>query len=161
MPSSDVSQAASCTTCHFSEDFSNYWTANLYFKARNGSYKRVPQIANQGNTGDNGGITVYYTSPGSKATTAFKPVCSHLISVCTCGLILIVFTQGFRMLTGDSMRRKPFGLGKNTQSCFRCYSGPNFGGNVKSPCFDSVLDTESLPSGPCLGGIRSNIIFPK
>lgn len=29
---------------YLGEDFSNYWTANLYFKARNGSYKRVPQL---------------------------------------------------------------------------------------------------------------------
>lgn len=43
MTSSDVSTAATCTTCEFSEDFSNYWTANLYFKADNGTYKRVPQ----------------------------------------------------------------------------------------------------------------------
>jgi hypothetical protein len=43
MTTGDVSQQASCTTCAFSEDFSNYWTANLYFKARNGTYKRVPQ----------------------------------------------------------------------------------------------------------------------
>lgn len=43
MPTDDVSKAASCTTCEFSEDLSNYWTANLYFKARNGTYKRVPQ----------------------------------------------------------------------------------------------------------------------
>lgn len=43
MTTGDVSDAASCTTCQFSQDFSNYWTANLYFKARNGTYKRVPQ----------------------------------------------------------------------------------------------------------------------
>ena len=43
MTTGDVSEVASCTTCQFSEDFSNYWTANLYFKARNGTYKRVPQ----------------------------------------------------------------------------------------------------------------------
>ncbi len=29
MTTGDVSTAASCTTCAFSEDFSNYWTANL------------------------------------------------------------------------------------------------------------------------------------
>jgi len=74
IPTTDVSAIANCTTCHFSEDFSNYWTANLYFKARNGSYKRVPQIANQGLNGDNGGVTVYYGSPGPQKTTAFKPV---------------------------------------------------------------------------------------
>ncbi len=65
------------------------------------------------------------------------------------------------MLTGDSMRRKSFGFGKNMQSCFRCFSGPNFGGNTASPCFDTKIDTDSLPAGPCPGGIRSNIIFPK
>jgi hypothetical protein len=74
MPLEDIAKLASCTTCHFKEDLSNYWTANLYFRARNGSYKRVPQIANEFNTGDNAGITVYYTSPGPNKTTAFKPV---------------------------------------------------------------------------------------
>ena len=43
MASTDISSLATCTTCQFSEDLSNYWTANLYFKARNGTYKRVPQ----------------------------------------------------------------------------------------------------------------------
>ncbi len=43
MTTGDVSATATCTTCQFSEDFSNYWTANLYFKAKNGTYKRVPQ----------------------------------------------------------------------------------------------------------------------
>jgi len=47
MPSADIGELASCTTCSYSEDLSNYWTANLYFKARNGSYKRVPQIPNR------------------------------------------------------------------------------------------------------------------
>ena len=44
MTTGDVSGTASCTTCAFSEDFSNYWTANVYFKAKNGTYKRVPQL---------------------------------------------------------------------------------------------------------------------
>jgi hypothetical protein len=44
MTTGDVSTTATCTTCEFSEDFSNYWTANLYFKARNGTFKRVPQL---------------------------------------------------------------------------------------------------------------------
>ncbi|CAG8959306.1 hypothetical protein HYFRA_00013076, partial [Hymenoscyphus fraxineus] len=42
-PRKDMPGESSCTTCSFSEDFSNYWTAVLYFKARNGTYKRVPQ----------------------------------------------------------------------------------------------------------------------
>ena len=74
MPVSDISKLATCTSCSFDQDFSNYWTANIYFRARNGSFHRVPQMANQGLNGDNGGITVYYTSPGKGKTTAFKPV---------------------------------------------------------------------------------------
>jgi hypothetical protein len=45
--STDVSNLASCTTCGPADDLSNYWTANLYFKARNGTFKRVPQIPNR------------------------------------------------------------------------------------------------------------------
>jgi hypothetical protein len=41
------------------EDFSNYWTAVLYFRARNGTFKRVPTMANQFLEPANGGITVY------------------------------------------------------------------------------------------------------
>ncbi|KAF1975287.1 hypothetical protein BU23DRAFT_552681 [Bimuria novae-zelandiae CBS 107.79] len=33
-------------TCSFSEDFSNYWTAVMYFNTRNGTYKHVPQYPN-------------------------------------------------------------------------------------------------------------------
>jgi Domain of unknown function (DUF1996) len=74
----DMAAASTCTSCSFSEDFSNYWTAVLFFKARNGTYKRVPQISQI--QGAQAGITVYYmqdalydTSQKSKVT-AFKPV---------------------------------------------------------------------------------------
>ncbi|KAK3956150.1 hypothetical protein QBC32DRAFT_367257 [Pseudoneurospora amorphoporcata] len=42
-PKEDIGEKATCTTCQFSEDFSNYWTAVLFFRARNGSDHRVPQ----------------------------------------------------------------------------------------------------------------------
>lgn len=42
----DPSTESTCTSCDYSEDFSNYWTTNLYFKARNGTYKRVKQMVN-------------------------------------------------------------------------------------------------------------------
>ena len=157
MPTTDISKLATCNTCHFLEDFrydntkillnidtevqSNYWTANIYFKAHNGTYKRVPQTANQFNDGDNAGITLYYTSPDANATTAFKP--------------------GFRMLTGDPMRRTSEGLGKNMQQCYRCYTQPNWGGSPYPPCMDPKYDTDYFPRQPCPGGIRSNIIFPQ
>lgn len=40
----DPAKLSTCTSCTYSEDFSNYWTANVYFRARNGSFKRVPQV---------------------------------------------------------------------------------------------------------------------
>jgi hypothetical protein len=54
----DPPTASTCTSCTYSEDFSNYWTANVYFKARNGTFKRVPQVANLG-LNVQGGVTVY------------------------------------------------------------------------------------------------------
>ncbi|KAF2279792.1 uncharacterized protein EI97DRAFT_455989 [Westerdykella ornata] len=56
-PSLDLPKEATCTTCAFTEDFSNYWTAVLYFRARNGTFKRVPQFPNQFLQPANGGIT--------------------------------------------------------------------------------------------------------
>ena len=80
MPNADIGNLATCTTCSYAEDFSNYWTANLYFKARNNSYKRVPQVPNRllfsdkFTTQTSGGFVVYYVSPGKGKGTAFKPV---------------------------------------------------------------------------------------
>jgi hypothetical protein len=146
MTTGDVSQAATCTTCQFAEDFSNYWTANLYFKARNGTYKRVTQGSAALQFGDTfsnqikGGVLVYYVSAQPGKITAFKP--------------------GFRMLVGDPMMRSRSGTSLKRQICFRCYTGPNFGGDVSAPCQDGKIDTEALPKAPCPGGIRSNIHFP-
>ena len=70
-----IPDAATCTTCTFAEDFSNYWTAVLFFRARNGTYKRVPQKGNVYFEQSNGGMTVYYIpSYQNTKVTAFKPV---------------------------------------------------------------------------------------
>jgi len=73
----DPPTKSTCTSCTFSEDFSNYWTANLYFHHKNGSFKRVPQYVNLGLRGKEG-VTVYYIPPydGKTKVTAFKPVSS-------------------------------------------------------------------------------------
>ncbi|KAK0733043.1 hypothetical protein B0T26DRAFT_841465 [Lasiosphaeria miniovina] len=146
MTTGDVSGKASCTTCQFSDDFSNYWTANLYFKARNGSYKRVTQGSAALQFNDkfsnqiNGGILIYYVSANPGKITAFKP--------------------GFRMLVGDpNMRSRP-DTSLKRQNCYRCYTGPNFGGDTGAPCQDNNVDSEALPKKACAGGIRSNIHFP-
>lgn len=79
----DPSTTSTCTTCTYSEDFSNYWTASLYFRSpENGSYKMVPQQTNfYGIDGEGqpkgGGITIYYMTPfrsRNQKTTAFPPV---------------------------------------------------------------------------------------
>jgi len=72
----DPAKASTCTSCAFAEDMSNYWTASMYFKSpENGTYRRVPLMANFGLVQD-GGITVYYMQPfgGSAKITSFKPV---------------------------------------------------------------------------------------
>ena len=40
----------------------NYWTAVIYYKARNGSYHRVPQRAQQGIEKTNGGMVTHSLS---------------------------------------------------------------------------------------------------
>lgn len=44
-PSLDLPNLATCTTCRFKENKSNYWTAVMYFKHTNGSYIRVSNLA--------------------------------------------------------------------------------------------------------------------
>ncbi|PSN74265.1 hypothetical protein BS50DRAFT_12083 [Corynespora cassiicola Philippines] len=133
----DVPGESSCTTCTFTEDKSNYWTPNMYFRARNGTFKRVPQIANEGFQGANGGMTVYYTTPDDASfnITAFKP--------------------GFRMVTGDPTKRSSSFDG--SMNLYRCYTGSNFEPN---PMGVSDADTSEFPKGYCVGGIRVNIFFP-
>ena len=80
-PAKDMPGESTCTSCQFSEDFSNYWTAILYFRARNGTYHRVPQLANSGFEGAaGGGMTVYYMQDPlydvqqMSTVSAFRPV---------------------------------------------------------------------------------------
>jgi len=129
---------STCTTCTYSEDFSNYWTANVYYRGRNGSFKRVPQFANLGVGALNGGATIYYIRGYQSAAkvTAFKP--------------------GFRMLVGDSANRQS--ARQVRQMCFRCETNKQqspFGG---APC--TGADTSAFPKGPCGGGWRVSVHFP-
>jgi hypothetical protein len=71
----DLAKRSTCTSCSFNQDKSNYWTAVMFFKAKNGTYHRIPQVGNGGPQGkliNNGGLDVYYIPSGK--TTAFKPV---------------------------------------------------------------------------------------
>jgi len=134
----DPSKLATCTSCTFNQDFSNYWTASLYFKARNGTFKRVPQLTNLGLKGKNGGLTVYYIPPYDGKSKVTAP------------------PTGFRMIVGDPMLRS--GTNMQRQLCHRCETNVAqnpFGG---APCTGS--DTGALPKATCGGGIRATITFP-
>ncbi|KIH93831.1 hypothetical protein SPBR_06047 [Sporothrix brasiliensis 5110] len=133
----DVSSRASCTTCQMSEDFSNYWTAVLYFKSPdNGSYHRVPNIPVQpllgGSNGAEGGLTVYYTQYDlSRDNLKQQPVTA--------------FPPGFRMTVGSpaSKTRNHIGLS------YQCMSGGSRG-----------TITADMPTKQCSGGIFTTHHFP-
>ncbi|KAG7285660.1 hypothetical protein NEMBOFW57_007953 [Staphylotrichum longicolle] len=142
----DPAEKSTCTTCSFSEDFSNYWTANMYFRAKNGSYKRVPQMVNLGLKGSQG-VTVYYIPPKQNENT-YEERTKVLIS------------QGFRMLVGDPVLRtqrdtaafpnKPCPGGIRTTITFpTCWDGrntdsPDHKSHVAYPSSGSFEST-----GPC------------
>ncbi|KAF2011836.1 hypothetical protein BU24DRAFT_443269 [Aaosphaeria arxii CBS 175.79] len=139
----DIGEQADCTTCAYSEDFSNYWTAAMYFRHENGSYKKVPQYPNaqlgtQGKDADNikGGMTVYYTQKdfwnnglAEQKITAFKP--------------------GFRMTVGDPTYNGASGT-------------PNPG--LAYTCLQTILtrgnETLDFPKEPCPAGIMAIHHFP-
>jgi hypothetical protein len=130
-PKTDVSDRATCTTCTFTEDTSNYWTAVMYFKARNGSYKRVPQYPNALLGTLTGGMTVYYiqqdfSSNGKQKITSFKP--------------------GFRMTVGNpaSVAAGNAGL---SYTCLQTIM-------TRGP------EVQTFPKQPCPAGIMANHHFP-
>jgi hypothetical protein len=128
----DIPSTATCTSCTFSEDFSNYWTAVMYFKAKNGTYKRVPLTGNQGFEQATGGMTVYYTNTvrGTAKVTAFKP--------------------GFRMLIGNPAFRDKSQASKFRQLTYTCLTsrGTRSG------------ETMDFPTKACQYGIMVNVRFP-
>lgn len=106
-PSLNISSVATCTTCTFAEDFSNYWTAVIYFRHRNGSYHKVPMMGNLGIEGARGGMTVYYTAPYEKKTK------------------VTAFRAGFRMIIGDpTYRALSRNIDEMKSMSFRCFTTP-------------------------------------
>ncbi|CZR65168.1 uncharacterized protein PAC_15068 [Phialocephala subalpina] len=135
----DIAALSTCTSCTFKEDTSNYWTAVMFFKHKNGTYIRVPQTGNGGPQGqlvNKGGLDVYYIPSGK--VTAFK--------------------QGFRMLAGSAANQDP----KKVQSgsiCHRCWTSTNDNTFVGgAPCTGS--DTVEIPLDAKCKMIRQTIIFP-
>ncbi|KAK4649982.1 hypothetical protein QC762_703450 [Podospora pseudocomata] len=132
----DVGNRATCTTCIFSEDKSNYWTATLYFRARNGSYHKVPQYPNAVfHDGQVGGMTIYYTQQdfwdnGNQKITSFPP--------------------GFRMTVGSPTTE--------TREQAQQYKG------LRYTCLQDILtrgsETYDFPKQPCPAGIMAIHHFP-
>jgi hypothetical protein len=135
----DLPSKSTCTSCSFKEDLSNYWTAVMFFKSKNGTYKRVPQTGNGGPQGkliNNGGLDVYYIPNGK--VTAFK--------------------KGFRMLAGNAGETDDKRVAKSN-ICHRCWTSPNENTFVGgAPCTGS--DTVGIPQDPKCKMIRQTIIFP-
>ncbi|KXX76195.1 putative exoglucanase GH6D [Madurella mycetomatis] len=128
----NIGEEATCTTCTFAEDFSNYWTATLFFRARNGSFIRVPQRPNVDFDGARGGgMTVYYTpSYQNHQVTAFRP--------------------GFRMIVGNPMYRTAAEASRYRQMTFTCLE----------TLYTRTGETTDMPRQPCREGIMANVRFP-
>jgi len=132
----DLAALSTCTTCQFKEDFSNYWTAVLYFRARNGTFKRVPQIAQAGMEGTNGGMVVYYMSDALFSRTQTTKVTA--------------FQPGFRMLVGDANYRTREEAQRFRQLTYICMESQ----------MSRTPETVEFPKGPCRLGIMANHRFP-
>lgn len=132
----DPPKLSTCTTCQPSDDFSNYWTASLYFRSNNGTFKRVPQKANSGFEGQNGGMTVYYMQNQLADYTQKAKVKA--------------FQPGFRMLIGNPAINTRAEAEKFPQLTYTCLQtmGTRF------------PETKAFPTKPCPAGIMVNLRFP-
>jgi hypothetical protein len=113
------------------------WTAILYFRARNGTYKRVPQLANAGFEGaSGGGMTVYYMQDPLYDTAQQSKVKA--------------FQRGFRMYIGDLTSRS-----KEQALRFR---------QLTYTCLDTFStrdhETVAFPTRACKEGIMVSVRFP-
>lgn len=141
----DIGEQATCTTCAYTEDLSNYWTAALYFRHENGSYKKVPQYPNAqlGYEGDNatdikGGMTIYYTQKdfwdnGKKENLTIKS-----------------FPPGFRMTIGSPTTDKV----EDTKAV------KGLGYTCLNDIFTRGNETAEFPKQPCPAGIMAIHHFP-
>ena len=165
-----IIQTVAIVNPDLSVDFSNYWTAAMYFKHQNGSYKRVPIYPNaqlgmltllmsmrslilfypgyEGQDADNikGGMTIYYTQKDFNSSDlrnpvrAFPPVRN---------VVLFVFEQvsnwdkGFRMTVGNPSTTTINGTKKG----------------LAYTCLQTILtrgyETPDFPKEPCPAGIMA------
>lgn len=162
--SHDLAGQSTCTSCSFAQDLSNYWTAVMFFKAKNGSYHRVPQVGNGGPQGklvNNGGLDIYYIPSGT--VTAFRPVSDcpqypHFFTI----VDFPEFSTTTARASACSPATPPTPTPKKVSSgniCHRCWTSTNEGNFVGgAPCTGS--DTVDIPQDTKCKMIRQTIIFP-
>ncbi|KAI1267990.1 hypothetical protein F5Y18DRAFT_424300 [Xylariaceae sp. FL1019] len=135
----DVGARGTCTTCEMAEDFSNYWTAVMYFKhPTNGSYHRVPVKNNAAlAAGTSGGITVYYTQYDFSIDNLKNQY-------------ITAFPAGFRMTVGSPTTST---LAEANQHVGLRY-------NCLKTTIDRGMEMVDFPTTPCQGGIFAVHHFP-
>ncbi|OAA65762.1 hypothetical protein SPI_02549 [Niveomyces insectorum RCEF 264] len=133
----DLPTLSTCTTCQFTEDFSNYWTATIFFRARNGSFRRVPQRPQAGMENTRGGGMVVYYMSDALFDTAQKST-------------VTAFKKGFRMLVGDASFSTRAQSRKFRQLTYTCMADES----SRAP------ETIDFPAQPCKVGIMANHLFP-
>ncbi|KAI5367061.1 hypothetical protein J4E82_010837 [Alternaria postmessia] len=151
-----IIQTVAIVNPDLSVDFSNYWTAAMYFKHQNGSYKRVPiypnaQLGYEGQNADHikGGMTIYYTQKDFNSSDlgnpvrAFPPISN--------------WAKGFRMTVGNPSTTTINGTKKGlAYTCLqtiltRGYETPDF---PKEPCPAGIMAIQSHMFSTTLGGFR-------
>ncbi|KAK6221325.1 hypothetical protein LQW54_001424 [Pestalotiopsis sp. IQ-011] len=135
----DVGARGTCTTCEMAEDFSNYWTAVLYFKhPTNGSYHRVPVKNNAAlASGTTGGMTIYYT-PHDFTTDGLK------------NQPIRAFPPGFRVTVGSPTT--------STEAQAKGHIGLRY--NCMQTLINRGPEMDEFPTKPCPAGIFAVNHFP-
>ncbi|EMR64385.1 hypothetical protein MGN70_004538 [Eutypa lata] len=135
----DVGARGTCTTCEMSEDFSNYWTAVLYFKhPTNGSYHRVPVTNNAAlASGTTGGMTIYYTPNDFFSDNIQRQP-------------ITAFPPGFRMTVGSPTT--------DSLDAAKGHIGLRY--NCLNTLIDRGPEMVDFPTKPCPAGIFAVHHFP-
>jgi len=137
LPEDDPAERSTCTTCTFTDDFSNYWTASMYFRSRNHTYRRVKQLgALWHEDARGGGMTIYYVPHNGGSDTKN----------------IVTFPKGFRMRNGDPEV-------KSAEQASR-YQGIDYTCMLRESTRYTNRST-TFPKVPCPAGILTTIYFPQ
>lgn len=136
----DIGEKGTCTTCEMAEDFSNYWTAVLYFKhPTNGSYHRVPVVNNAAlASGTTGGMTIYYTQHDFSTDNLKKQP-------------IRAFPPGFRMTVGSPTTSTLSDANKHIGLRYNCLQtllnrGPEMADFPTKPCPAGIFAVHHFPA---------------